>query len=241
MVKSVLLLRPSGSEVFSKSAIEACGFDVVHLPLSRIEALNHSFPQNSEDNAPYDGVIVTSARAVEILAQRWKAIAEQLRDKPFFCVGEKTAEAVHRFGFEAIAAIRADGQSLQPVLATSDAVNFIYPCQIERSFKFSQGLADVGKHYQEWFIYRNQMMSPDSEHLANILSRIDIIMMYSAKTAQHFTTLIHDYGLSDILVDKTVICISSNVGLHLQHFPGLNIIIAGSKDEAALIDGLSDV
>ena len=92
------------------SRLEKLGHEVTTLCLSKIEHLDTPFP-----DADYDGVILTSARAPNILKNYPDFTA--LSNLPVFCVGTHTAnQAVTSAGFSQISDQEKDAASLAQTL-----------------------------------------------------------------------------------------------------------------------------
>jgi len=95
----VLVLRPQPGASATVERAQQRGLDAVAIPLFEIEPVSWEIP----DAAAFDGLLLTSANAVRIAGEQ----LESLRGLPAYAVGEATAEAARRAGFD----IAATGDS----------------------------------------------------------------------------------------------------------------------------------
>jgi uroporphyrinogen-III synthase len=139
-MRRLIVLRPEPGASETVARARACGLDAVAVPLFEIEAVVWEPP----DTGDFDALLLTSANAV----RHGGAGLEQLKGLPVHAVGEATAEAARRSGFEVVTVGRGDIDdllaSLPPALkllhlcgehrrAPRDALQVISPCIVYRS------------------------------------------------------------------------------------------------------------
>lgn len=99
MSRAIAVLRPEPGNRVTAAAIEAAGRRAIRLPLFSVHPVDWTPP----DPAGFDALVLTSANAL-----RHGGIGlAALRDLPVHAVGDVTAEAARRMGFE----IAATGQA----------------------------------------------------------------------------------------------------------------------------------
>ena len=96
---AVLVTRPHPDDEATASALRAKGFEVMLAPMLRFEPVAF----HDDEDARYGAVIVTSANALRGIAphlQDSRLQGSRLLKLPLFAVGEHTASAAHRAGFD---------------------------------------------------------------------------------------------------------------------------------------------
>src|ERR1700704_3258197 len=113
---AVLVTRPSPDDEVTASALRARGFEVLRAPMLRFEPVAF----HDDLDASYGAVIVTSANALRGIAPHLDG--SRLLELPLFAVGEHTASAAHRAGFDNVIPASGDAASLRnSVLASVKA------------------------------------------------------------------------------------------------------------------------
>src|SRR5712675_1883599 len=113
---AVLVTRPHPDDEITAANLRARGFEVLLAPMLRFEAVAF----HDDEDARYGAVIVTSANALRGIAPH--LAASRLLKLPLFAVGEHTASAAHRAGFDNVIPANGDAASLRnSVLASVKA------------------------------------------------------------------------------------------------------------------------
>src|SRR5882724_2139303 len=99
---AVLVTRPHPDDETTASALRARGIDVLLAPMLRFEPV--AFQDDSD--AQYDAVIVTSVNALRGIESHLRG--SRLLKLPLFTVGEHTASAARRAGFENVISANGD-------------------------------------------------------------------------------------------------------------------------------------
>ncbi|WP_294334536.1 uroporphyrinogen-III synthase [uncultured Sphingomonas sp.] len=94
MSRPIAVLRPDPGNRITAAAIEGRGRTAIRLPLFATRPLAWSVP----DAAAFDALILTSANAVRLAGDG----LETLRGLPVHAVGEATASAARRVGFDVV-------------------------------------------------------------------------------------------------------------------------------------------
>ena len=115
---AVLVTRPHPDDEATASALRAKGFEVMLAPMLRFEPVAF----HDDEDARYGAVIVTSANALRGIAphlQDSRLQDSRLLKLPLFAVGEHTASAAHRAGFDNVIPASGDAASLRDLVLAS--------------------------------------------------------------------------------------------------------------------------
>src|SRR5712672_914868 len=96
----LLVTRPEPAGARTAARLRALGHDVILMPVLRVELV----PNPELGDGPFGALILTSANAVQALAQHRRL--SELQILPAYAVGRRTAEAARAHGF---APISSDG------------------------------------------------------------------------------------------------------------------------------------
>ena len=110
---AVLVTRPQPDDEATASALRAKGFEVMLAPMLRFEPVAF----HDDEDARYGAVIVTSANALRGIAPHLEG--SRLLKLPLFAVGEHTASAAHRAGFDNVIPANGDAASLRDSVLAS--------------------------------------------------------------------------------------------------------------------------
>ena len=234
---NILILRHEQGATRSGQRLEKLDYQVMALPLSQIEHLDTPFPK-----ANYDSVILTSARAPNILKNHPEFTA--ISRLPIFCVGTHTANQAVKAGFTQIADQEKDAASLAQTLVKSGSnINILYPCAKDISFDFQGFLAKHDINCQNWPIYSNTLHFPTSDEITLGLANTNAIFLHSKRIAGHFFELFEkiDQNGQDILSDHKIIAISSNVASVVPAKLRKNTHISVEKSEQSMVECLESL
>src|SRR6266581_7063553 len=109
----VLVTRPHPDDEATAAALRAKGFEVMLAPMLRFEPVAF----HDDGDARYGAVIVTSANALRGIAPHLEG--SRLLKLPLFAVGEHTAAAAHRAGFDNVVPANGDAASLRDSVLAS--------------------------------------------------------------------------------------------------------------------------
>src|SRR6266704_3520157 len=109
----VLVTRPQPDDEATAAALRARGFEVMLAPMLRFEPVAF----HDDGDARYGAVIVTSANALRGIAPHLEG--SRLLKLPLFAVGEHTAAAAHRAGFDNVVPANGDAASLRDSVLAS--------------------------------------------------------------------------------------------------------------------------
>lgn len=206
----ILLTRTSEQNKRSAKRLNVLGFETVCLALG--EVLDTG---NSIDHVSNDGVIITSANAVKILAEREITI-----NTPIFVVGERTKQAVEKYSLGAVKYVALNAKSLAEYLQSAQLnthhdVKFSYFAGEEIAFDFNAhfksntGQARIFVSVQE--VYKIVRIEPMQSVLKDSVAACanGIQLHYSAASAEHFFELIRKYDLGNLSRMMDAVAISN--------------------------------
>ena len=234
---NILILRHPQGASRSRKRLEGIGHEVTALPLSKIEHLDTSFPK-----ANYDSVILTSARAPNILKNHPEFTT--LSSLPIFSVGAHTANQAAKAGFTQIANQEKDAASLAQILVKSgNRKNILYPCAKDISFDFHGFLSKRDINCQNWTIYSNTLKAPTSNEINQGLANTNAIFLHSKRIAGYFFELIEkfDQNGQDLRRNHNIIAISSNVASAVPAGLRANTHISREKNEQSMVECLESL
>ena len=229
---NILILRHTQGASRSRQRLEKLGHVATALCLSKIEHLDTPFPK-----ADYDGVILTSARAPNILKNQPDFTA--LSSLPVSCVGAHTANQAAKAGFSQIADQEKDAASLaQTLVKSGKCKNVLYPCAKNISFDVHEYLAKHDINCQNWPIYSNTLHAPTVVEINQALTNTNVIFLHSKRIAGYFFELIEKNNKNgqDVLRDHKIIAISPNVASVVPAKLRTNIHISREKSEQSMVE-----
>jgi len=110
---AVLVTRPSPDAEATAASLRAKGYEVLLAPMLRFEPVAF----HDDKDARYGAVIVTSANALRGLAPHLEG--SRLLELPLFAVGEHTASAARRAGFDHVISANGDAAGLRDSVLAS--------------------------------------------------------------------------------------------------------------------------
>lgn len=232
-MRSILVTRPepAGSELAAKLRLE--GFEAYLAPLSRYVPL----PADLDALPPCDALVFTSAQGVGQFPP-----APAGRDKPVFTVGTATAEAAQQAGFKNVISAGGDVRDLaQLLIARKDEFSLSAVLHVsgeDTAEDLGLLLADSGIAVESRIAYRTEFIDrlpPDIEQ-ALLHGKIDAILLFSARAAQHWLKLLQNDALRAAAEKMEVICMSERVAAELRGAPWKAIKVAHSPQTEAMLE-----
>ncbi|MFD2172968.1 uroporphyrinogen-III synthase [Rhodobacter lacus] len=164
----LLLTRPrAGSARFARQFRARLGdesWPVTIAPLMEIEPTGADLPATN-------ALIITSESAVAPVAA-----APALAGKPVYCVGERTAQALTRAGFE-VALVAPDAKTLLPMILTApDPGALLHARGSDTAFPLAERLTQAGRVVREAVVYA-QMPQPPAPELLALLARPEPVLV----------------------------------------------------------------
>lgn len=236
MTRRVLVTRPDPGATRTARRLETLGFEPVLLPLSETRAL-----PVARGSVPTEAiaVAVTSANA---LRHAPSGLIERLTRLPCHAVGARTAEGARKAGFVSVSEGPGDAASLADQIAKQlGKATLAYLCGRVRMPDFEHRLGMRGTRVVPIETYDTIALSPDPSLVRQTLGGqpIDAVLIYSARAAAAFGTLMEMHVEADMLMrGATCFCLSGRIASALVD--SLQVEVAREPNEDALLDLLGD-
>jgi len=238
---AVLVTRPHPDDEATAAALRAKGFEVMLAPMLRFEPV--AFHDDAE--ARYGAVIVTSANALRGIAAHLNG--SQLLKLPLFAVGEHTASAAHRAGFDNVIPANGDAASLRDSVLASvkakelkKASTLLYLAGADLARDLAGELGERGFTVVTHTTYRMIPVSslPREACDAFAASGIEAVLHYSRRSARAFLNAARAGGVEISALAIPQCCISGAVASVVRDAGATQVMAAASPDENALFEVL---
>ena len=243
---AVLVTRPHPDDEATAAALRAKGFEVMLAPMLRFEPVAF----HDDGDARYGAVIVTSANALRGIAphlQDSRLQGSRLLKLPLFAVGEHTASAAHRAGFDNVIPANGDAASLRDsVLASVKAKELkkasplLYLAGADLARDLAGELDERGFTVVTHTTYRMIPVSslPREACEAFAASGIEAVLHYSRRSARAFLDAARAGGVEISALAIPQCCISAAVASVVRDAGATQVMAAASSDENALFEVL---
>ena len=243
---AVLVTRPHPDDEATAAALRAKGFEVMLAPMLRFEPVAF----HDDQDARYGAVIVTSANALRGIAphlQDSRLQGSRLLKLPLFAVGEHTASAAHRAGFDNVIPANGDAASLRDsVLASVKAKELkkasplLYLAGADLARDLAGELGERGFTIVTHTTYRMIPVSslPREACDAFAASGIEAVLHYSRRSARAFLDAARAGGVEISALAIPQCCISAAVASVVRDAGATQVMAAASSNENALFEVL---
>jgi len=238
---AVLVTRPHPDDEATASALRAKGFEVMLAPMLRFEPVAF----HDDGDARYGAVVVTSANALRGIAPHLEG--SRLLKLPLFAVGEHTASAAHRAGFDNVIPADGDAASLRDsVLASVKTKELkktspvLYLAGADLARDLAGELGERGFTVVTHTTYRMIPVSslPREACDAFAASGIEAVLHYSRRSARAFLDAARAGGVEISALAIPQCCISAAVASVVRDAGATQVMAAASSDENALFEVL---
>ena len=238
---AVLVTRPHPDDEATASALRAKGFEVMLAPMLRFEPVAF----HDDEEARYGAVIVTSANALRGIAPHLNG--SQLLKLPLFAVGEHTASAAHRAGFDNVIPADGDAASLRDSVLASvkakelkKASTLLYLAGADLARDLAGELGERGFTVVTHTTYRMIPVSslPREACDAFAASGIEAVLHYSRRSARAFLEAARAGGVEISALAIPQCCISGAVASVVRDAGATQVMAAASSNENALFEVL---
>jgi uroporphyrinogen-III synthase len=243
---AVLVTRPHPDDEATASALRAKGFEVMLAPMLRFEPVAF----HDDEDARYGAVIVTSANALRGIAphlQDSRLQDSRLLKLPLFAVGEHTASAAHRAGFDNVIPASGDAASLRDLVLASvkakelkKASPLLYLAGADLARDLAGELGERGFTVVTHTTYRMIPVSslPREACDAFAASGIEAVLHYSRRSARAFLDAARAGGVEISALAIPQCCISAAVASVVRDAGATQVMAAASSNENALFEVL---
>jgi uroporphyrinogen-III synthase len=242
LLMAVLVTRPHPDNETTAAALRARGFEVLLAPMLRFEAL--AFQDDAD--ARYGAVIVTSANALRGFEKH--PAGQRLLRLPLFAVGEHTAAAASRAGFDKVISANGDVAGLrEAVLAGVKAKELkkASPLLYLAGSDLARDLAgELGERGFTVITHTTYRMIPVAELPREVAdgfaaNRIKAVLHYSRRSARAFLEAARTAGVEISALAVPQCCISDAVASVVRDAGATQVMAARAPDENALLEALA--
>ena|SRR5579864_1777921 len=237
---AVLVTRPYPDNEATAAALRAMGLDALIAPVLRRETL--ALPTGLD--ADFAAVLVTSANALRAVEPQLKG--HPLLKLPLFAVGEHTALAARRIGFDRVFSANGDAAALRELVAGSiragrvQAGSLLHLAGETVARDLAGELGARGFEVVTRTVYRMvpvDRLPPDICE-AFTENRVEAALHYSARSAGAFLHAARASGIEISALSIAQCCISPAVAHVLREAGAARCIVATSPNETALLAAL---
>ena len=227
----ILLTRPfeDCSEMIKK--FQSLGHQVSHLPLIRIEKVNHEEINFSE----YGGIIFTSANAVKYL------VTEKLdKNIKCFCVGDVTEKKARSVGFQNTIPAEGNVTNLKELIIQSYEIKnkrLLYISGETISINLDQQLLSEGFKVKRIINYKvNYNQNFNDKFINQLKLNIpDMVYIYSQNSASSFLNFIKIYKTENLWMNTNLMCIGEKTSSILNEIKWKKIFLFNPGEEEFLL------
>jgi uroporphyrinogen-III synthase len=238
---AVLVTRPSPDDETTAAALRARGVAVLRAPMLRFEPVAF----HDDEDTRYGAVIVTSANALRGIEPHLGG--SRLLKLPLFAVGEHTAAAARRVGFEMVISASGDAGHLRDLMVASvkakelkKASTLLYLAGADLARDLAGELGERGFSVVTHTTYRMVPLSTlpreTCEAFAN--NQVEAVLHYSRRSARAFLDAARAGGVEISALAIPQCCISAAVASVLRDAGAMQVTVAASPDENALFEAL---
>lgn len=235
----VLLTRPRHDAELSALELARHNIEAVLAPL--IEISDVADPDRAlKENLPgVQAVLVTSANGVRAFA---RATAD--RDLPIFAVGDASAEAARQAGFAKVSSAQGDVATLAALVRDRLDPNdgpLLHAAGSAVAGDLSGDLTGDGFTVRRVQLYQALPVAvlPDVARCALVDGAIDVVLLYSPRTAARFVSLVVAAGLEQHCAQIIAGCLSPAVAEAAAGLSFAEIRTAATPSQAALAQVLT--
>jgi uroporphyrinogen-III synthase len=238
---AILVTRPHPDDETTAAGLRARGFEVLLAPMLRFEPL--AFHEDLD--APYGAIIVTSANALRGIEPQLKG--SRLLKLPLFAVGEHTATAARKIGFENVIPARGDATSLRDLVTASVKAKgpkkigpLLYLAGAELARDLAGDLGERGFTVLTQTTYRMAPLSSLPREVCDAFAanRVEAVLHYSRRSARAFLESIRAAGVEISALSIPQCCISAAVASVVRDAGATQVMVAASPDENAVFAAL---
>jgi uroporphyrinogen-III synthase len=238
---AVLVTRPHPDGEATAAGLRAKGLNVLLAPMLRFEPVAF----HDDADARYGAVIVTSANALRGIEAH--LAGSKLLKLPLFAVGEHTAVAARKAGFNNVIAANGDATGLRDsVLASVKAKalkksgTLLYLAGADLARDLAGELGERGFTVVTHTTYRMIPVSslPREVGEAFAASGIEAVLHYSRRSARAFLEAARAAGVEISALAIPQCCISDAVASIVRDAGASHVMVARIPDENALFEAL---
>lgn len=227
----VWVARPEPGASRTGAALAGLGHAPVIAPVLAVRPVEEPVPQG-----PFDGVILTSANAVQALDGRFRGL-------PVFAVGARTAERARSAGLGPVFEGPGDGAGLAALVGGHLPVGarLLHVAGEDRKPEPAASLGQAGFRLTIHIAYRAEAVAglPAAAGDALAAGTLEAALHYSSRSAETALSLCENAGHGGAFRALNHYCLSADVARALEQ-AGIRVhFVAAQPRETALLDGLA--
>jgi uroporphyrinogen-III synthase len=238
---AILVTRPAPDNETTAAALRTKGFAVLLAPMLRFEPV--AFHDDTE--ARYGAVIVSSANALRAIES--DLAGSRLLTLPLFAVGERSAEAARRAGFDDVAVADGNAAALRDLIVAGvrakrlkKASTLLYLAGADLAGDLAGELGERGFTVVTHTTYRMLPVQnlPQEAVDAFAANRIEAVLHYSRRSARAFLDAVRAAGVEISALAIPQCCISEQVASIVRDVGATRVLVARAPDENGLFEAL---
>ncbi|MGB0697175.1 MAG: uroporphyrinogen-III synthase [Rhodospirillaceae bacterium] len=231
-----LVTRPAADATRLSETLSAQGLEVLIEPLLVI--LPVAGPQTEIEGLA--GVLLTSANGARAMAA-----ASSRRDLPVYAVGETTARTARSLGYGHVETAGGDVKALAALVQAKvdpNAGPLLHAVGSAQAGDLAGTLAVQGYDVRKAILYESRAATALSKETREALGTgdIDLVVLYSPRTAAVFSELVQNADLTGACKTLTAYALSPAVAAALKGLPLSAVRTAAEPTETALLSLLAD-
>jgi len=232
--RRILVTRPQPAADDFAEKLRREGFDVFVAPMTEYVEIDSDIG----DIAPYQGLIFTSAQAVNIFAKRFNE-----RYVPIFCVGDATALTAEKHGFRRVYSASGDAHALLGTIRQRKDVHelrrMLHICGEDTAEDFVESLKGDNIYVDRAPVYKAEYVDHLPPPIIKALQEGDIttVTLFSARTAENFTHILsREEDLKGVSADLEAVCLSDRVAAEVKALPWRAVRVAPQPQLETVMD-----
>jgi uroporphyrinogen-III synthase len=229
----IVVTRPQAEAETLALKLKALGYRPLVEPLLEIVPLAVSLPPLE----PYRALVFTSANGVRAFAD-----LSAVRHLPVYAVGGATSAALRLAGFALIHEADGDAAALAEMIGKSIPAytSILHLSGTVVAQDIAPLLAGRNIVVDRASLYEARPVTTLSPFLIEALYACTVkgVLLFSARTARVFATLLVEHGLMEVAGSISVYCLSSAVAAKIAHIPWKHIGIAAKPTSESLLTQL---
>lgn len=230
----ILVTRPKKQALSTAQKLKALGHQPIVEPLLEVRSIPAKLPIGE-----FDAVILTSANAIDRLDHNWPV--QNREQVPVLVTGTTTQEAAANAGFTMAQSVNGSALDLVDAVPSwlnkhkkRNPVQILYPCAEAVAHDLCALLTTKDIICVSWPVYKTiAKQELSAEVVDQLLSgQIDLVLLYSARTAAAFAGLIEELKLDGTKIQS--LALSEEVKNSLPSTLRSNCNFAKEPNEEAL-------
>ena len=227
----IIITRPIEDSLEIISKFKILGHKVTHLPLLNINKISHEIINFKN----YKAIIFTSTNAIKFLDTK-----KIPKDILCFCVGEATERKARSVGFLNVISAGGNVDALKELIFRTHEKNdgrLIYFSSEFITIDLDKILIASGYKVDRIINYSSTAIEYINENTVELIknTQVDMLYVYSEKSAINLKNLIKKYSLLDDLINCNLMCISEKSSRVLSGLKWKKIFIFNSGEEEFLL------